>query len=220
MRNSVAEIREIELQIQRIAINATIRAAHLDRAGNALNTIADAMQRLVLDSSSNTGEASQTLDSMQAAAHSVWSESAVPSLMPDTRDVVEEMRIAVLDLHSSSEHSFERVNQIAASGSELGDDIRSVLDGFTAGQLFVGTITRARAELQSIAADSGPAPLEECDDSSPGGLESFSTHYTMQVERDVHRLAAGHAALSQPGSTGLFNTPPDDESLGENVELF
>ena len=46
MQDSVDEIRSIEIRIQRIATNATIRATHIGTAGNALNVIAEAMQRL------------------------------------------------------------------------------------------------------------------------------------------------------------------------------
>src|SRR6185369_1536274 len=69
MQISVSEILDIEVQIQRIAINATIRAAHLGDSGNALNKIAETMQRLVFDSSRNTGDASAALVNMTAATN-------------------------------------------------------------------------------------------------------------------------------------------------------
>ena len=71
MQDSVGEIRSIEIRIQRIATNATIRATHIGKAGNALNVIAEVMQRLDLDSNANTEDVAEKLAEMRNAAHSV-----------------------------------------------------------------------------------------------------------------------------------------------------
>ena len=68
MRESVAEVRGIEIRIQRIATNATIRATHIGTKGDALNVIAEVMHRLALDSNANTEIVAGTLDAMTGAA--------------------------------------------------------------------------------------------------------------------------------------------------------
>src|ERR1022692_2409471 len=71
MRESVGEIRGIEIRIRRIATNATIRAIHLGAARDALNVIAEVMQRLALDSNTNTEDVAGALDAMSDAANRV-----------------------------------------------------------------------------------------------------------------------------------------------------
>jgi hypothetical protein len=221
MQTFVAEIREIEIQIQRISINASIRAAHIGGAGNALNTIADAMHRLVLDSTRNTEEASQVLDSIRNVAHRVSCDSnAASELSPQTRDILDKMRTAVLELHSSSECSYSHANEMAALGSGLGEDIRLVLGAFSAGQLFAKIVTRARAELQRIALDNCPESSGDPGDVSHESLERFASHYTMEAERSVYQSVSGGAGFSQPVSTADSTATLDDDNLGDNVELF
>jgi hypothetical protein len=218
MKHSVAAIREIEIQIQRIALNASIRAAQIAGAGNALNTIAEAMRRLVLDSSGKTENAARALDTMSDAARRVLC-NAPPTLdgPADTNEILDEMRSAIVDLHSSSERSFDQVKQIGVLGSDLESNIGSILEQFAAGDLFAEVVTRARAGLQRITAEIRTSD-DSCDPSVPG-LESLADRYTMQVERDVHNTMANGAAYSQPVLTGPY-PPSVEDGLGDNVELF
>jgi hypothetical protein len=124
MRESVAEIRRTEIRIRRIATNATIRATHIGAAGNALDVIAEAMQGLALDSNTNTEDIAGAPNVMSEAANCVSGGRGQAAAGADsaTGDVTGEMRHAVAELHSSSESSFSRVNQIAALGARLAGD--------------------------------------------------------------------------------------------------
>ncbi len=152
MQDSVGEIRSIEIRIQRIATNATIRATHIGTAGNALNVIAEVMQRLDLDSNANTEDVAEILAEMRDAAQSVSGgagEDSVPN------EVITEMQRAVLGLHTSSECSFSRVNQITALGARLAGEIGAVRNDFSAGLLFAQVADRARGELERLGAQAG-----------------------------------------------------------------
>jgi hypothetical protein len=138
-----------------------------------------------------------------------------------TGAVMAEMRHAVAELHSLSESSFSRVNQIAALGSRLAGDAAAVRGGLTAGPLFAQVVNRARAELERIGA--------QAEGGSPAGaeavpahqLESLAKHYTMQRERDVHESMTGGSVL--PALVAPAEAPRaalEDGDLGDNVELF
>ena len=174
MLDSVAEIRSIEIRIQRIALNAVIRAVHLGRAGDGLNVIAEIMGRLAMDSNGSTEEAGAALEAMRDSAQLVRQGSG---LAPATK-VIDEMRHAILALHSSGESSFSQVLGIADLGSELVKDIVAVRGDFTAGELFAQVVGKARVELDEIAGQVVPG--------AGGALEQLSGRYTMQMERDVH----------------------------------
>ena len=216
MQDSVGEIRGIEIRIQRIATNATIRATHIGTAGNALNVIAEVMQRLALDSNANTEDVAQTLAAMSDAAKSVSGHAgtyAVPN------EVVGEMQRAVLGLHTSSECSFSRVNQISALGARLAEDIGAVRNGFSAGSLFAQVADRARGELDRLGAKAGSESLEGVEDAPTEQLESLTKRYTMQMERDVHEALTGGAAIAPAPADAPGVTLAEDD-LGDNVELF
>jgi hypothetical protein len=221
MRDAIAEIRGIEIQIQRIATNATIRATHIGAAGNALNVIAGVMQRLALDSNANTEDVAGALDAMSDAASGVAGggrnvESGVGS---GPNEVIDQMRHTVLELHSSSECSFSRVNQIAVLSVRLAEDIAAARAGFSVGALFAEVVQRARGELQRIGAEAGQSTVEGVEVAPTQQLEHFAKHYTMQMERDVHEaVARGSAIVEAPVEAA--RAVLEDGDLGDNVELF
>jgi hypothetical protein len=222
MRNSVGEIRGIEILIQRIATNATIRATHIGAAGNALNVIAEVMQGLALDSNANTENVAGTLDAMSVAGSRVsgGSDRAEFVAHSDTNEVVDEMRRTVQELHSSSECSFSRVNQIAASGARLAAGIGAVRCGFSAGRLFSQVVNRARGELERIGAQGGQESVEGAGVAPTQQLESLAKHYTMQMERVVHESVARGSAIAAAVPAKEPKTALEDGDLGDNVEFF
>ena len=223
MRESVAEIRRTEIRIRRIATNATIRATHIGAAGNALNVIAEVMQGLALDSNTNTEDVGGALDAMGGAANCVSGARGQSASGADlgTGDVTGEMRHAVAELHSSSESSFSRVNQIAALGARLAGDAGAVRGGLTAGPLFAQVVNRARGELDRLGAQAGGGSRAGTDTAPSHQLAGLAKHYTMQRERDVHEsMTTGSAPPAAPAPVEAPRVALEDGDLGDNVELF
>jgi hypothetical protein len=219
MRDSVAEIRGTEIQIQRISINATIRAIHLGTAGVALNKIAEVMQRLALESNSSTELAAATLEAMSQAAGSVSGSAPEPSTAQATTDqVTGEMQRALGELHSTSESSFSRVNHIAALSAQLARDIGAVRGGLSAGRMFAEVIGRVRSELEELgaqaAAESGHS------DAAAEQLKFLAQSYTMQAQRDVHESFIGAQAMAVAADPATPKSPAGENDLGDNFQLF
>jgi hypothetical protein len=196
MRASIAEIRGIEIRIQRIAINATIRAAHIGPGGDPLSVIADGMQRLVSVSGGNTEDAAHALDAIGDAARQLLGGGDAQS---GAGEASRHMRQAILEMHSASELGFSRVNQIADLGAGLAAAIVALRGGFSAGSLFAEVVQQSCAALDRVAAEL-PA------DDAAQDLAKLAENYTMQTERDVHQQVLQGEFADQP--------------LGENVELF
>jgi hypothetical protein len=217
MRDSIAEIRGIEIRIQRISTNASVRATHLGASGVALNVIAEVMQRLALDSNKNTEEVAGTLDAMSDAAGRVSGRAGNgTSGEQSTHYVVDEMRNTVGELHSSSESSVSRVNEIVALGARLAADIGAVRSGFSAREMFAETVRRVRGELEELGAQ---AAAEADGATATHSLEDYSRNYTMQREREVHHAVATGSALPE-APTEAIRPASEDGDLGGNVELF
>lgn len=231
MLESVSKIREIEICIRRIAINATIRAVQLGDAGAALHVIADVMQRLADDSKRITDKVDESLDTISDTANrlsdgSGWVRSSEPS---EAGEVLADMRSAILELHSASASSFSCLNQITALSARLGDDIQSARAGFSAGTLLAEGVSRACQTLEEIAGRAGIASPGNRAVAEEGLLDDFAAHYTMQAERDIHEAVATGAAAPRPPAKNRdgggapaegLKTRTDEEDFGDNVELF
>ncbi len=201
MRTSIAEIGSVEIRIQQIAINATIRSAHIGAGGDPLSVIAGVMQKMVADSAGKTQDAAGALAAIGDAARRL---SDGEDRQQQAGEACQFLRHAILEMHSASELSYSRVQQIVETRARLAADIHALRSGFTAGVLVAGVLQRACRELERIAA------LLPADPEGAPSLEQLAGRYTMQTERDVHQLALqgapAEAAAEQP--------------LGDNVELW
>ncbi|HEV8037730.1 MAG TPA: hypothetical protein VGP62_02630 [Bryobacteraceae bacterium] len=86
-----------------------------------------------------------------------------PARPAGTDEVIGKMQATVVELHSLSEASLSRVNEIAALGARLADDISAVRSGLSAGVLFDEVVGCAVGELQRMGAQAGTGALEGLD---------------------------------------------------------
>jgi len=216
MERSVAGIRGIEIHIQRIALNASVQAAHIGETGGALNIISGVMHRLALDSEQTTAEAAASMDSIGERLHRPGTvpEGAAAAATDGGSGSLSDMRRAVLNLHTASEQAFTRLTQIHHLSERLGQGIASLIAGFSAGQRAAEVVKRCCAVLDGLA---GSPSAETVSTEAPAGdIDRFFGNYTIQTERDVHRAVTGGGGL--PPVAGACTGEGSD--LGDNVELF
>ena len=217
MYGSIEEIRAIEVQIQWMALNASIRADHIGAAGDALGTLAGAMQALAFQCRERSDSLTTAVGSIGEAAQGL--SGHLGDARTSQRGVsLEAIGAVAADLRSSSERSFSGIAQIAARCQQLREDISAVRDGFSAGAVFAEAIGRARDMLSELGAGKHSGPR----DGAPHwehGLADLARHYTMQAERDVHAGVTGAAPAAAPEEPPALPFGEASE-LGDNVELF
>ncbi len=209
MRGSIEEIRAIETQMQRMALNGSIRAAHLGVAGDALAVLAGSMQQLAMESRSLAGALIEALGSMNAATRLTGQVSGPPGEVGSQHRSLDGVQAAVADFHMSSERSFSLITQIVARGTRLSEDLSATRSSFSVGVLFAEALGRARAMLAELVEVAEPDSPPDSAEELKTGLADFSAHYTMQAERDIHE--------------GITKEPPaslESGETGENVEFF
>ena len=219
MHAPIQEIRKIELRMRRVALNARISAFQLGSSGSALDALAGSVQQLA----SECREQSELLSSMSLAASRSRSEGQ-PDQTGEPRKgdgVVDELRQAVRNLHSSAERSFAMILMIVTRGDGLASDIAATRQSFSAGSLFAAAVKHARGSIKEIA-EKTQSGLPRGDGDEPG-LADFVNHYTMQAERDVHegvaRAVSGMAPEAVPAES-QNSLPGEADELGDNVEFF
>ncbi len=216
MQESIAETRGTEISIERIAINATIRATQIGEAGSALNVVAEVMRGLALDSNRNTEEVAGALGAMLDAVNRLYGGAGDEQDVQEER-IFDETRSAILELHSSSDESARRLNQIAALGARLAQDIGSLRSGFAAGRIFAEVAGSTRGTLERIGAQTGQVSVQDSGAETAQQLERFAQTYTMQRQRDVHESVLAGTAITP---TEAPQVAASQTELGANVELF
>jgi hypothetical protein len=221
MSGSIEEIQAIEIQIERMALNASIRADHIGADGDALGTLAVAMQTLAAQSRERSGSLTEAVNSISEAAQGLSGHlGAAGSAQRGVR--LEAIGAVAADLHSAHQRSSAQIAQIAARCDRLREDISDTRNGFSAGAVFAEAIGRARDTLSRIAGGKAAGPPRDGAGGGQHSLADLARHYTMQAERDVHAEVVGTAA-AEPAAVPQEpreSPSPKAAGLGDNVELF
>ena len=221
----VEEIRAIEDQLQRMALNAAVRAAHLGEAGDVLGVLAASMQEFASECKARSECLTETLGSMSAAAIGLSGQDGSPqaggSVASDGD--LEPMRAAVAELHSSSERSCAQIARILSCGERRSQDLAATRRSFTVGDVFAQAIVRARAMLEELGGQAWSGLPEHGVATPEGDLADLAGVYTMRAEREVHEAVAREVAGAAPASaeTAVVESPPGEGGeFGVNVEFF
>jgi hypothetical protein len=215
MWESIKAIQAVEVQMQRMGLNANIRAAHVGIAGDSLTVLSRNMQHLALECGQRSDGLIEGLGSMSAAADrlSGQGESSSVNSRGSQDACTEGLRAAVADLHSSSECSLVQTARIVDCGARLREDLAATRESFSIGVLFSEAVSRVRVTLQQIGdrSESG-FPGDDAE-----ALAESAANYTMQSERDVYE-----GATKPPDAVTAGVAPPESapKEAGEDVEFF
>lgn len=211
MRASIEEIRTIELQMRRIAMNARISAEHLGPSGEALSALANSIKQRATESRQGSDSLVETLDLMSEAVIQLAEHTCPESGERETQDeTLERMRTAVAELRSSQESSASQIGEIGALGDRLCRGIKAARESFSIGARFVELVSRTRERLKAIIEQVAASGFGDGDEASALALAKFAGKYTMQEQRDIHFGA---------GETGA-SANKEVETLDDNVEFF
>ncbi len=213
MSESIEQIRSIEIEMQKIAMNSRISAGALGESGKALSALADAMKELVFESQSGTRVLVQTLGAMSEATAQLCEQTPEAEAEQQALDGhMRSMRASFSELHASSDRSVEQIARVAGCSSRLCQDLAGLLLNFSIGTLFAESIGHVRGLLARIGEESralsgGGGPPADVD------FSEFAARYTMDAERVIHGRLAG------TGNEVVASIQPQVEA-GDNIEFF
>lgn len=134
MRGALKEIRAIEIQIQRMALNAGIRATLIGASGDALCVLAGSMRELARESERRSERLGESLNSMTQAVNRLCGQDESAPVIEGGG--VDGMRTAISEWHSSGERSFAQISQIVTLSADLCSEVSATRCGFSVGLLF------------------------------------------------------------------------------------
>lgn len=225
----VRDIETIGEEIELIALNAQIKAARVGSEGAALGVLAEAIQRLSLDTMEQTAAVSRPLQAITSVTERLQGRVASDSaaIDQDVKTMLDELTLSLQEICAVQNEVVGLVASIDGTVDSLQGEIVEGIRGIA-----------AHEELSQAIADSLQAAEQVCTASRrefppPAGqpaaerLKALASRYTMHSERKVHevvtRTERGAAVLNAAmpsGGSPAGDQAPSADSLGDNVELF
>jgi len=225
----ISDIDGISLQIERIALNAQIKAAHIGAEGAPLGKLAVAIQELSCETKQVTTSMSEHFCLIQSAARQLDLDGDCEGAGSFSADsMVRDLELLAEMLDELNGSIMSAVDEMSARGSSFAVDISRA----TGGMDFHRRISDAVHDGVSAIEDAAgvirevlPGDVVDGTENS-GSFERLESLYTMQSERDAHTLFAAppdYEGCASPESSGQAAVSTDhnsDSDLGDNVELF
>lgn len=219
----VTDIEEIGTEIDLIALNAQVKAAHTGQEGAALGVLAEAIKRLSVEAITQTELVSQTLLQINQSTTHIFHEATDESNQLGARISVMEQELASILAALVSMNS-DLMRLLSSLGERVGlltGDIEratSDIDVHVRVKSMSDDVTDALDRIVAQARELEPASLEFKDN-----LRHMEERYTMESERSIHESLARKRS-GTPESVAMTNgrvpVVANDSEFGDNVDLF
>jgi len=220
----VTDIEEIGSEIDLIALNSQIMAAHTGAEGAALGVLAEAIKRLSLDAFTQTEVVAGTLSQINGITGHILADidkkqseedaKVVARMTSDFKDVIGE-------LNQLNSESSELLSSLYENVNNLTQDIEQTAGSISAHEKSRTMSDKVLSELNRIVEQS--RRLEPASPEFLKNLRHMEDRYTMNSERQIHeevaRRHSKHASLT-PGRTVQKAVPKDESEFGDNIDLF
>lgn len=205
---TMAGIQTIGIEMQRIALNATIQAARLGEDGGALEIVANAVQGLAREAGSSSSEIEERLKGIRDDALAL--DTAAATSCSATQ--IQRLRCCASGLKSIQDQARDGHLQTVEKIAELKLRIGGTISAFGGQSDILERLEGAARLLHELSSEGRPAVAPS--------QEQIEAAYTMQAERDVHK-ALFDTATPQNDETPLPGTAPAaTEGQEDNVEFF
>ncbi|MEW6264977.1 MAG: hypothetical protein AB1641_18025 [Thermodesulfobacteriota bacterium] len=214
MASFLSKIEGMGQSIRFIALNAAIRAAHLGDLGGPLDELAKAIRQI-------SDEAQVTVDAVIGALEEIEGQAQAWRAGPDQNEGgarADELGRLLSRLREMNDQALSVLRAMDQSNQELVSDLGRTTSGLTVHRLVETRLNESIARLRRWAeaeiANIRPEELAARDST----YQEMAARYTMDSEREVHQAVMAEDSKPSAGSSAA--TGPEDEDLGDNVELF
>ncbi len=215
----VSDIEAVGSEIDLIALNAQIKAAHTGEQGAALGVLAEAIKRLSLEAVVQTEAVSKTLQTI----NTVTADMAEQPGQTETESPLQvgtmeqEARHVISSLTSINARLLQQLANLVRSSETLADDISATISTVHVHEDVHQKTVQAVHMLEEIFGEARthvPASPE-----FRNNLVHMEERYTMESERMIHEMLAARHGVKL--SLQKQQTASDSGSeYGDNVDLF
>jgi len=218
----VRGIEDIGAEIELIALNARVKAAHTGDQGRTLGVIAMEIQNLSLSARARTATVAEILNQISAVADRL-SSLARSSDVSETVGALQGRFETVLSQLSGLDAKLEKdIRHLSGLGMGLVSQIGTLTSSIRFHELVSEQLLTLEKEIKTLEDRFVPFAAQLDSAGQPEKLREQLSRYTMDSERLVHLSVLGHhhGDVQDGGDVDLFDDG-DVELFGDdNVELF
>lgn len=219
----------IGIEMQRLALNARVHAAHLGDEGVTLGVLANSIHQMSQDTTSKVSAVTVHLQAVVENAARLAGLAGTQGLESESgQDNIHGQFLGLsAPLKDMETQIGQLLSHIEKSGKELAADIEQLLAGVQVNETVSAAIEKVESYLNACASRMGVGQSEDHLQRKAKMLEDLSSRYTMQRERKTHDTSVQESgAKSKPPAQDALPPAaksaekPAEEDLGDNVELF
>jgi methyl-accepting chemotaxis protein len=218
----VSDIEQIGSEIDLIAMNAQIKAAHTGREGAALGVLAEAIKRLSDDSVRQTDSVAASLKGIiEATDHlSEKSENEDERTVTTLTTMQGELMIVLESLGNMNGKLFTMLSDLGERVTELNNDVEQATGAINVDVLAREMTDGVLVEIDSVVTQA--RRLVPASNEFKKNLQHMEKLYTMESERHIHESIARKrgVSLSTVSSQSKKTVTEEASEFGENVDLF
>jgi hypothetical protein len=215
----IHEIEDVGSEIEMVAINARIKAARTGINGSSLDVLAEAIQNLSLESKNYTGSITSVLIVINDVSKK-FKLFIDPDGLISNKENVDAVKLKIKSIIDSfTEIGVDAGNIISVlqqKVSGLKIDIGNTIDGIIIHKQVETTINQVLKIISGICEhlkNSGNITSNKS-----GNTSELLKKYTMHSERKIHQDFIKNNPVKNENK--LKNTKKDENSFGDNVDLF
>jgi methyl-accepting chemotaxis protein len=220
----VSDIEEIGSEIDLIALNSQVKAAHTGTEGAALGVLAEAIKRLSDDAITQTELVSQTLIQVNQSTEHLFHDATEETehLGAQIASMEQELTGILSALGSMNSNLMNLLSGLGQRVGMLTNDIERATSSIDVDQRVGQMADETIASLDRIVAQA--REIEPASPEFKNNLRHMEERYTMESERHIHeaiaRKRSGAAAITPAVSVKQETHAVDESEFGDNVDLF
>ncbi|HEX2868257.1 MAG TPA: methyl-accepting chemotaxis protein [Ignavibacteriales bacterium] len=213
----VFEIEEIGAEIELIALNARIKAAHLGQEGAALGVLSQEIQKLSLEAKELSIEISGGLQKVLNATEKliISNKNDQKTIEQEFKSIDGSLKNSLFRIKDSNSKLDSLKRELNFSLKEMKEKLDLMNEGLKYNFDVLGEITSVEQILEDYLSFALSEGIETSHEDKEY-LKNLSSSYTMNSERKIHQSLLGK---SENSSSAPEDTAAGD-FLGDNIELF
>ncbi|MCE5335852.1 MAG: hypothetical protein LLG06_14820 [Desulfobacteraceae bacterium] len=230
MRQFAGDIQGIGMKLKLIALNAMVKASHMNEEGSALAALADAFHQLSVGSCGCIDQVTDSLGKVTKASVELSGQFGTDEGDGGMASISGALRAQIEVLRGVNDSVGAYLRDVCEEGAALAGDIRSTAEGVDMHHRISGVMHSATVELEGISTLAQSLFPEGVAAEDAEFIRALEASYTMEKERAVHQTilttsAAGEVPGLEAGqggtdAAGQGDQESSEEDLGDNVELF